>query len=78
MAERTFTDNGDTVTVNTTSCMNCGKREKLTIPKDGYLAWIVNGEYIQVALSDLTEEERELILTGIHPECWDLMFAEED
>jgi len=78
MAERTFTDKGDTVDVNTSTCMACGKRDKVTIPKEGYLKWIVDGEYIQVALKDLPENDRELILTGIHPECWDLLIPEED
>jgi hypothetical protein len=78
MPDRTFTVKGDEVEVHTQPCMGCNKREKLTIPKAGYDAWIVEGEYIQVALPDLTPEERELILTGIHPKCWDDMFPEED
>lgn len=78
MAERTFTDNGDTVDVNTATCFICGKRDKVTIPKEGYLLWIVEGEYLQVALKDLSSEDRELVLTGIHPDCWDLIAVEED
>jgi hypothetical protein len=78
VAERTFIDNGDTVEVHTATCLVCGKRDKVTISKEGYLLWIVEGEYMQVALKDLSSEDRELILTGLHPECWDLMFIEED
>ena len=35
-----------------------------------------NGEYIQVAFSDLNEDEREFIMTGITPEEWEEMFGE--
>lgn len=78
MSERRFKVLGDKVEVTTQSCMGCAKVEKLTIPKAEYDAWIVEGDYIQTALPDLTPEERELILTGIHPDCWDDMFPEED
>lgn len=78
MAERTFTVKGDTVEVHTASCIGCGKRSKITIPKAGYDAWIVEGEYLQVALADLSPEQRELVLTGIHPKCWDDIAPEED
>lgn len=78
MAEREFAINGsDTVEVHTASCFICGERERVLIPYAGYVAWIVEGEYLQVALADLTSDERELVLTGIHPACWNDIAPEE-
>lgn len=37
-----------------------------------------SGELIQNAMSNLSPDEREFILTGITPEEWDSIFGEED
>lgn len=37
-----------------------------------------NGEYIQVAFSNLTPDEREFYMTGITPEEWHVAFPEDD
>jgi hypothetical protein len=34
--------------------------------------------HIQDAFPDLSVDDRELIKTGIHPWCWDIMMDEED
>jgi hypothetical protein len=36
------------------------------------------GKLIQDAMPNLSEDEREFILTGILPEQWDAMFAEDE
>jgi hypothetical protein len=33
-----------------------------------------NGVHIQDAFIDMVADERELLKTGIHPECWVLLF----
>lgn len=44
------------------------------------LAWDAwqAGEYIQRALTTLTADEREFLLTGMTPAEWDAAFPEED
>jgi hypothetical protein len=37
-----------------------------------------NKELIQNAFPNLDYQQRELIQTGIHPECWDEMFPEKE
>lgn len=34
-----------------------------------------SGELIQDILPAMSLEQREMIITGTHPECWDAMFA---
>ncbi len=36
------------------------------------------GEHVQDVWPDKTDDERELIITGTHPECWAQMFPDED
>lgn len=44
-----------------------------------YLSWMGDGGLmIQTALPDLSEAEREILLTGIGPQEWDAEFADDD
>lgn len=63
----------DWIEVITSSCCVCGKRSRVKVPEDGFTAW-KSGELIQNALPHLTEDERELLITGTHPLCWDGIF----
>ena len=42
------------------------------------VAWEDGGELIQNAMPNLTDNEREFLMTGITPEEWDDMFGPED
>ena len=44
---------------------------------EGQLARWKAGELIQVAMPQLTDDEREFIMTGITAEEWEDMFGEE-
>ena len=37
-----------------------------------------NGPFIQDAWPESTAEQREQVISGTHPECWNEMFGEED
>lgn len=50
---------------------------ELEVDLESYKKWR-NGEYIQVAFADLPAEKRELMLTGITGEGWDLLFPKDD
>ena len=58
-------------------CPYCGKRAEATVPVDGYNAWM-RGTLIQDALPDTSPDDREILVSGMHPECWDLMFDDVD
>jgi hypothetical protein len=39
----------------------------------------MNGNrYIQEALPDWPAEQREMLITGIHPACWKAMFSDSE
>lgn len=65
-----------TATVITNPCFECGKTSELEVPLTQYINWR-KGELLQVAFPDMSADDRELLLSGIHPECWDKMFPEE-
>ena len=56
-----------------TKCPWCGEEHEVEVPFEGYLAW-QNGELIQVAMPQLSADEREMLISGICPSCWEKAF----
>lgn len=67
----------NTVTITSYPCPKCGVRATFRITKAGYEAWR-EGEHIQNALPELTPSDREQLMTGYCPKCWDIIFGTED
>lgn len=55
-------------------CIGCGKRSALSLDAAAFDAWRA-GALIQQAFPSLTADEREMIKTGTHGDCWDKIFA---
>lgn len=62
---------GKEVVVSTPRCLNCGNRSHITLDADSYQRWREGGEKIQDVWPEWSPEQRELLQSGIHPECWD-------
>ena len=60
-----------------TTCPMCGDTKVLSLSEKGYKAW-QNGALIQRALPDLGADDRERLISGICPSCWDKMFSVPD
>ena len=58
-------------------CRMCGKQYNLKAEKEGIQKWM-NGMNIQDALPYMPAEERELLISGTCPECWDKLFGGEE
>jgi len=58
----------------TTTCPMCGDTAVLNVSAAGYAAW-QNGTIIQTALPELDVDDRERLISGICPICWDKMFS---
>jgi len=67
----------DPVLVRTPPCFVCGKPGTILVDSLGFTAWQA-GTFAQVAFPSLSAGERELLISGTHPTCWDEMFPEED
>jgi len=61
-------------TVIETNCPMCGETHLITVPIEGYARW-QNGACIQDAMPELSADDREMLISGICPRCWDDMFG---
>lgn len=66
-----------TLTVETPRCVVCHKGGVMTVNKRGYAAW-QRATKIQFALPELSADQREQLMTGTHPKCFEEIFSEEE
>ena len=63
------------------TCWNCNKTYAIDVPVDGHLKWKAGNGLIQEVLPELSDGERELLISGTCDTCWDELFGgpeEED
>ncbi len=65
----------DKVTIKVV-CPRCGKTFKIRVYPEDWSNY-KNGMLIQDALPYLSDSERELLMSGLCPDCWDELFDEE-
>lgn len=58
-------------------CIRCHKAEEVTVDAGSLVFWKM-GALIQDAFPELSPADRELLMTGIHPGCFQEIFAEEE
>lgn len=59
----------------TRNCQLCNQPTIMTVNIAEFNAWR-DGMLIQDAFPTMSSENRELLISGTHPECWDKMFSE--
>jgi len=64
------------VGVITPHCPVCSKSTVVCVDRAAYLAWRA-GTLIQVAFPDMPTAQRELLITGTHGECWDILWGDD-
>lgn len=55
-------------------CPFCGKVNVIVVDEYDYLAW-ENGALAQDVFSYLSADEREMLISGICPQCWEKTFG---
>jgi hypothetical protein len=65
------------ITIQTNACIYCGKSSLVQMTRVDYM-WFNSGLMAQEALPKWTADQRELLISGTHPECWAHMFSELD
>lgn len=76
MADIMTVTNDETGIVNVTvKCENCPVMMNFNTTKEKWARW-KGGELIQRVFPDLTPEQREMIISGTCPICWNKMFEE--
>lgn len=61
----------------TPECIMCGRESVLEVPFDGFVKWQA-GEFVKIAFPGLTPDEREMLINGTHPECFDKLAPGDD
>ena len=59
------------------TCFYCNEENVIIVNVHDLTFW-QSGEFIQDAFPYLNPNQRELVKTGIHPECWENIFGKED
>ena len=60
----------------TTVCPFCNEEHDVLVNEQDYLAW-QRGSLAQDIFDYLSASEREMLISGICPDCWDGMFSDE-
>lgn len=60
----------------TPMCVWCSETSIVKVPYPAYLKWL-DGEMAQYAFKDMSADDRELLISGTHPKCWDLIMGAE-
>jgi len=66
-----------TIKINTNTCLHCGEQGFIEMSEDEYNQGITafnEGAFIQEAFPSLSADQREQIISGTHPKCWNEMF----
>ena len=58
-------------------CPHCHKLQTIDVDDNQYNDWLA-GKNIQRAFPDLSADQREILMSGICPECWEDIFGEDD
>lgn len=67
-----MTDNQ--IEITTPVCVMCMKHSTVKVSSSGYTLWKA-GMHIQNAFPNLSSDEREMLMTGIHSKCWTEMMG---
>jgi hypothetical protein len=71
----------DLLRIQTPECPHCGEKGVITTTKENWnmgIAIYEKGAFIQDAFPTLTAGEREQLMTGTHPECWNEIFSDDE
>ena len=65
------------VEVSTPPCLGCGTHATFTMTKEQFDQYQA-GEHVQRIFPDWSEDDREMLISGTCPTCWEDIFPEED
>ena len=67
----------DPITLVST-CPLCGHVSEITVEMDDYLEWVFNDKPVVTIFPYLSANEREILISGICPSCWEVIYASYD
>ena len=67
----------NTIAVKTKTCSVCDEYELWVLDRVAVEKWKA-GEYLERAFPNMSIEDREILISGTHPACWDKLFPKEE
>jgi hypothetical protein len=64
-------------TVTSPPCSLCQKTSEFALDAEKVKQWR-EGAFIQDVFPELTASQREQIISGTHPKCWEILFSEDE
>lgn len=61
-----------------TVCPICGHANEIAVNEEDYFDWAFDGVLAQEAFPYLSADEREMLISGICPTCWEKTFGSGD
>ena len=61
-----------------TVCPICGHANEIAVNEEDYFDWAFDGVLVQNAFPYLSANEREMLVSGICPTCWEKTFGDSD
>jgi len=61
-----------------TECPICHHANEVMVNEEDYFIWAFEGELVQNAFPYLSADEREMLISGICPTCWEKTFGGSD
>ena len=58
-----------------TTCPFCGHANEVAVNEEDYFDWSFDGVLVQDAFPYLSADEREMLVSGICPTCWEETFG---
>lgn len=58
-----------TITVKAPPCVVCGQSAVVVLDAEKFDRW-QRGEHIQAVWPKMSADNREVLISGTHPECW--------
>lgn len=68
----------DTVTVRTGKCIVCGEEGEVKVLAADLDRWKSTGCFVHEAFPEMPPAQREMLISGTHPDCWDTLWPEEE
>lgn len=74
---KTYTENDVMVNIHQ-KCPHCKQKFVFKISELDFIRWNHYREHIQNVMPYFNEDQREILLSGTCPDCWNILFGKED
>ena len=68
----------DSLKIIKNKCLHCGEDNNIYVEPTDYLDWSTKARFVQSIWPTISAEEREIVISGTHPACWNEMWPDDE